>query len=507
MPQVRFTPLDAARPHRGLPWILLTGLLATLVVACGGDGPGGRTGGEDTDDTREVDRDLQNDGSDAVAETAEDTPDESTPDAEVGGDAADEPDQPGVEICDDGVDNDGDGLVDCDDVDDCVCEICNDLIDNDGDGLIDCQDPDCSDDENCPERCQNGVDDDADGDVDCDDSECALTSRCLEDPMPAESYVFGPMGYFHHLQYPPPGVECCFDYDDDPAFDNQLPAILGLIPDYDPQANMTGVVNNGSLAVLLEWRRFPDTFAEGGPVAFNIYRGVPVSPDPIGPDENAWAGGDGVFRVTADSFDSRGPRVRFDHAALGTDGVLTSQPNFLDLTIPIPELDLDLTLTVYAARVEMHLRLVGDDDPHLETVPQTAMGADGPVTVGGGKLGGYVMADDLLAFFNDGAALCGCAEPSASPGPLFDYGERPDPLARYVVSCNWTPLQAGDFGYTCNESDSALCPFLRQMCGFVPLLPFVLDVDANKNGINESVSVGLFFDLTGAALDEDAIEY
>jgi chitinase len=36
-------------------------------------------------------------------------------------------------------------------------------------------------------------------------------------------------------------------------------------------------------------------------------------------------------------------------------------------------------------------------------------------------------------------------------------------------------------GFTCTELDSALCPFLGQMCGLIPFLPLALDVDANKN--------------------------
>jgi hypothetical protein len=479
---------------------LFASCLALLLAACGDNGPG-RSAGADQNALPDAPRDAAgNEQADEPEVGLPDTAPDAAPEATV-----DLPEEPTVELCDDGVDNDGDDLVDCDDVEDCACEVCNDLVDNDGDGLIDCRDPDCSVADTCPERCQNEVDDDADGAVDCDDSECAMTLRCLEDPMPAETYVFRDMGYFHRLQYPPPGVPCCFNFDQDAAPDNQLLAILGLIPEYDPQLNMTGVVNTGEVAVLLEWRDFPESFAGGGAVAFNIYRGVPVSPAPLGPQENAWADGEGVFRVTADSFDSRGPRVRFEAATLRSDGVLTGGPNFLDLTIPIPELDLDLTLTVHQARVEMHLAESAGDDPFLETVPQLVTGTAGPVLVGGGKLGGYVAADDLLAFFNEGAARCGCAEPSATPGLLFDYGERPAPISEYVVGCRWAPLRPGDFGYTCTEDDSAICPFLSQFCGLVPFLPLVLDVDANKNLINESVSVGLFFDLTGASLDADPI--
>jgi len=79
-------------------------------------------------------------------------------------------------------------------------------------------------------------------------------------------------------------------------------------------------------------------------------------------------------------------------------------------------------------------------------------------------------------------------------------------VSAYTASCNWTPLQQGDVGFTCTVADSALCPVLGQICGLISFLPLALDVDANKNHINEAVSVGLFFDLTGASLDDEPIE-
>lgn len=481
--------------------------LLLLVPACGDDEPGSSEGPADAGADLTRDTRVQDTGTGGLDSGPDDTGDEAGVD--TGADLADtspedEDTGPVDEICDNEIDDDEDGDIDCADSD-CadVCEVCNDLVDNDRDGRIDCADPDCSDDDVCPEFCQNGKDDDADEDVDCDDSECASTMRCTEEPMPVETYEFREMGYFYRLQYPPEGVDCCFDYAGDEDPDNQLTSILSLIPDYDPQANMDFVVNQGDVAILLEWRDRPDDIETGGAVNFFIYRGVPTDPAPSpDPLTNVWDDGNGTFQIEPDSFDDRGPRIRFEGNTI-SEGTLVGGPHFLNLTVPIEELGLDLDLTVNQARIEADLIEVTDGDrTYLETVPDTS----GEVTVGGGRLGGYIRADDLFGFLNEGAALCGCAMPAGAEGPLFDYGERPAPTSRYVASCTWDPLGPTDFGYACTDADSPMCSRLSEICLVVGAgLPFFLDVDSNKNQINESLSVGLFFDLTGAKLDTPPI--
>ena len=43
----------------------------------------------------------------------------------------------------------------------------------------------------------------------------------------------------------------------------------------------------------------------------------------------------------------------------------------------------------------------------------------GLVTVGGGRLGGYVRADEIFGFLNEGAARCDCSRPYGTSGPLM----------------------------------------------------------------------------------------
>ena len=38
------------------------------------------------------------------------------------------------------------------------------------------------------------------------------------------------------------------------------------------------------------------------------------------------------------------------------------------------------------------------------------------------------------------------------------------------------------------------------------MIPYLLDVDANKNGIDEAISAGMFFDVAGAHLADPPVE-
>jgi hypothetical protein len=490
---------------------LTIGLACLLLCSCGDEEPGAGGASDATIGTGARDagsRDREHEV--PFEETTEDPVDELDVDQL---DAAAVEEVPSVETdCHNGIDDDRDGRADCRD-DDCIdqCEVCSDLLDNDGDGLIDCSDPDCTDAEGCPEFCANNVDDDANGLIDCADPECVETHRCANEPMPIDTYEFRQdMSYMYFIQFPPSGVDCCFDYDEDDALDNNLLLILSLIPGYDAQESMSIVVNTGDVALLVEWREIPDDLEGGGAADFFLFRGIPISPPPpsfldrpIGPSTNVWRDGDGLFQVTRDSFDDLGPRYRFDENTI-SESHLVGEPRFMSLTIPIAELGLTLSFTLHQARVEMDLTRFtpGVGPEQIRTVGHLETGTGGSVMVGGGRLGGYIRADDLFAFFNAGADACGCAKPFGATGPMIDYGERPIPDNAYVASCNWMPLD----GSSCGFDAGAMCTNLRDICSMVPGLPFLLDVDSNKNGIAESMSTGLYFDLTGATLAETPVE-
>ncbi|MBN1946071.1 MAG: hypothetical protein JW797_10365 [Bradymonadales bacterium] len=498
------------RPGRLGNWAFIL-FLTIVLTGCGDDESSGPGTGDVTDIQGDLpERDLERDqqGGDVQEDPTADQP------AEVE-EVEEEEELPSHETdCGNGIDDDHDGLTDCYDLEDCDCEVCNDLIDNDDNDLIDCADPFCADSPLCPEWCANGLDDDGDGDIDCADSECAPTSRCSEDPTTPDNHPFSDlMGYFYHLQYPPSQVSCCFDYTGDGVADNELMRILTSIPAYDPQLNMSASVNYGDLVLLAEWRDLPEDLGTGGEAAFNIFLGVAIDPppptsltQPIGPETNLWADGDGLFRVTRDSFDDRGPRVRFDASQVGT-GVLTGSTPFMTMVVPIPDLGLDLRLNLRDVKVEIQLqRITGEGDSvEIRTVPQQVMVDDVPVQVGGGKLGGYIRADDIFEFFNAGAHRCSCARPATATGPMISYGEQPAPNLSYTASCNWTPLSPGQSGFSCTAYDSVFCSYLYEICALAPIIPYILDVDANKNSIQESVSAGLFFDLSGAHLADPPV--
>lgn len=491
-----------------------------FLVACGDDDPA-NTGGSERDagveDSSRSRTDDVGSGTEDTADLVEDVAQETVEDVaeEI---AEDIPQEPAVEsICDDNEDNDGDGLRDCADPDcEDQCEICTDLIDNDGDVLIDCDDPDCSRDESCPELCGNGVDDDADFTTDCDDDECNDQPRCYETPTPVNEYEFSDqLGWFYQILYPPSAAPCCdFDDDGEPDLANNLLLVLGVIPDYDEQLNLNAVINDGELAIFVEWTEFPEDLELGGPAEFNLYRAHPTSPaPPFRPSgvmgDNDWADGNGLFKITRDSFDARGPRVRLRDGQV-TDGVFLGGPSTVDVTIPIDELGIDLSTTIYDAWIRMHLTTVDRDigPDEVRTVPQTIDTSGGPVIVPGGEVGGIVRAADVMQLFNEAADECGCATPFGEARPLIDYGERINfGRASFSAACQWTPLSTSDASYSCTLSDSSMCPRMAQLCALVPGLPLFLDIDTNKNEANDAFSVGLYFDVVGANLDIPAVDF
>lgn len=514
------------RPDFCLRFAFVATLLVTALalVGCGDDATTSTDAGDDTaldqaDDSR---RGGDNGGDDAREDTTPDLVDEpdaatdATTDAgdDTEGDAvpdvSDEEVAPPVETeCFDEVDDDEDGDVDCEDSDcDGVCEVCTDLLDNNEDGNIDCDDPLCSDDEACPELCSNEDDDDADGDVDCDDSECAEVPRCTETPVGPDDYEFSEqLSYFNYILYPPPGAPCCFDFTDDETPDNNLLTVLNLLPDYEAQLEMNAVVNAGDLGILIEWTELPEDLEAGGTANFNVFRAHPTAPEPIRvnpptPEDNAWRDGNGTFQVTADSFDALGPRIRFRDAAVA-DGVLTGGPFTLNLTVPIDPLGLSLDVTLYGAQMEAAIQTATyDSGPDgLVTVPDDS----GEVTLPGGRIGGYVLMDDILGFFNEAAIECGCATPFGSEHPLLTYGERATPRG-YAIACNWSPLEPGDSTFSCGIDDSPLCDNLASMCTVLALAPAFLDVDSNRNQIKDALSAGLYFEMVRGQLDDPAVE-
>ncbi|MCA9562583.1 MAG: hypothetical protein KC561_03795 [Myxococcales bacterium] len=416
--------------------------------------------------------------------------------------------------CSNEIDDDGDQLVDCADPD-CGCEVCNDTVDNDGDDLVDCLDPDCSDNEVCPEFCGNSRDDDADNLFDCDDSECSLTPRCAEEPTPYNVYEYSDTwSYLNRLQFPPEGVPCCFDFDGDEQPDNNLGLILPLIPNYSPQAGMDLYVNQGSVTVLLEWIDLPDELPSSDTFGFNVFRGFPVDPEPPfqatpDPDANYWRDGMGTFEILGDSFDGRGPRVRFRGVTAtesdDADALISAGPDELNVTIPIAELGLELDLLLEEAQIELLTNVDTESEPwELSTAPDFYPGEDEDIPLGGGRIGGYVRAQNLVSFFNDAAELCACALPDGAPSPVIESGERQlaNGNVRFEVECAVTPYSPSNQRYTCAQGSNPFCPQLSTLCAVLPLVPSFLDVDTNKNGAGDAISVGLLFEAVGATIQE-----
>ena len=482
-------------------------VLAFFVAGCGDDEPGSSQSDTATADTAGQDvggRDRAPQV-DATEDVVEETVDLDLVEEEV------DP-LPETEIdCTDEIDNDGDEALDCDDSDcDGICEICNDLLDNNADDLIDCGDPWCSDSEYCSELCNNEADDDADGAVDCDDDECAAVARCVEPTTTADTYTFSSqLSYFWQLQFPATASQCCFDFTGDDVNDNALLTLLSVVPDYDGPSQITATVNSGDLGLLIEWLDPPVALDADSIVEFNVFRGNPTAPPWSGvssadPNTNTWRDGEGLFQIARDSFDSRGPGIRFRGGTIGEgSSTVSAGPASFQLTVPIPPLGVDLEATVNNTFIEMDLEIVTRDTGPDEV--KTVQDDSGATTIAGGRLGGYILLDDMMSFFNKSAEACGCSKPSTEAFPLITYGEAISPRAAYVAECIWSPLGTNDFGYSCTDDDSPFCSTLDTLCGVLPGMSFFADVDSNGNGIKDAFSAGLRFDLARAQLDDPAV--
>jgi len=317
-----------------------------------------------------------------------------------------------------------------------------------------------------------------------DDGTCAPPSACMgggcvdpvDDPEAyAEAASSRPSSYWWMAQFPAafdPPEDCCFDLTGDGTPDNAFGAILGLfesMPDVtgDPQELLDGAIEDGTWMRVVDWLELPGGGADG-PVRFSVFEAASTQPFA------ERAAGSGVFQLLPSSFGDYGALDQFNWGHV-TGGVVHAGPSSVGLPV-----------TVVRAMVEVP---VSEQSDGVHSVDETRPG-DTPELVGGGRLGGVIPGETLLALLDDRLGACTCA---GFEGLEF-YPDTEE--GTFVTGCT------GDIDPTgCGSEDEPYCAIISTICSALPILPLTFDLDLDGDGINESLSIGMRFAWTGAAVD------
>lgn len=398
--------------------------------------------------------------------------------------------------CSDQVDNDGDGDTDCFDGDCsadpyCASEAnCIDQFDNDADGLTDCQDDDCANNPTClaDEICDNAMDDDNDGLTDCFDEECtdfpACTGPCNNDSIcdSGEECTWcadccGPcaLNEGDNTDYIVSAVvipeddiaarSIGVDLDDDGSIDNKLGQIISVLPfdpNYGPNEILTEMILDGYLIVIL--RLVVSAWPTDEHVAAQILGGD-ADPTHDATEDNLSGSG----HVLIDDETNRNLYLCGDLL----DNFLTAGPG----TIQVP-------LWLYGNIVFL-------------PVDRARMVSDASMTVNGFSelmVGGGLTQDTLNNHLIPGIVDALNDEVIARPtGAAADYV-----LTSIDAGCDTTPEgcasvvngQGECAAWTGDPNDPPLTA-TEIRCNLVLSSALTPDVDADHDGINELVSLGI----------------
>jgi hypothetical protein len=404
-----------------------------------------------------------------------------------------------------------------------------------------------------PENCANGRDDDRDGDTDCDDvdcvgvlacdvvscGDCPAGTQCVDErgclALPVTTASYSPSSQWAYVAasyvgQPPLGDSeiteddvrdgvsqgvCCFDIDGDGFVDNAFGgwietagSIIG-----DNRDVVTEAILAGELVGLVEFR---DGFTASGSASIHFFSGTNDVDGNGAVDQSAATrlDGEGEFLVLPGSFGSRGSTAQINrgtwNSVLGLfvgDGeipflmpatalVLGSSP--ADLFIPNGD---ESELSLFRRSPELRgVRVEADLRFNLPTLTINEFSSELDINLGGLRIGGYVLLDDIFAQLADQVSSCDCAEgTSTGEPPVLEYGEgvgtRPD---RYGFRCNNTSFSASG----CGTVDD-FCQNLNLICSTgVSLLSSLSlgDIDSNGSGINDAMSFGTYLSLVPAEI-------
>lgn len=372
----------------------------------------------------------------------------------------------------------------------------------------------------------------------CTDTQICRGGICVDEITSADDYIgeaaARDSSYWWSLQFPSEFEDiddssCCFDYTNDGNPDNQLGFILSIIGpflsegggDTSLQPMIDTAFEDGEIVILSDYIEFDGT---DGETDFAVLVGDLEKDADGNPVESfaTRAAGDGNYTVQDMSLDEYGPQVRFGLATID-DGLLTTELSVFNLTIAIEQLGDDpISLSLEAAKIEAEVAL---ETNGVHTVDREQAG-EVPF-MGGGKLGGVVVLEEFLGIFENLAAECECLTEGED---LFVYA--------YDFSGGSLQLECnGNSGASsCSDAEPGVCGFLGTLCGITSIISGVPDVDLyaceevvasggteqyrcgsdggtfvddpdvlnacecvyGADGIADSISIGMYFAMTGA---------
>ncbi len=314
------------------------------------------------------------------------------------------------------------------------------------------------------------------------------------------------------------GGVCCFDIDGDGAVDNGAAAFNEAVfaLSGDTGELVMAAIMDEDLSLLVEYR---SVFTESGQASLHFFSGTnDLDHDGVADqDYDTRAEGSGSFWILPESFGPRGsraqlnrgtwarPRGRFD--GLGESPFLMPaagmvfglNPGSLFSAIGFGSLGTNLS----AAAEVQGLRIEADFDvgqPN-RTENENLVIDDEELTVGGLRIGGYVLLDDVLPHLAVTVESCTCAigdTTGAPPSLIYGEGANPRRPTRYGVICNDTT-----FDISACESGETICDRIGLICStgvqILTTLPLG-DLDTNGNGINDAMSFGSYLTLVPATI-------
>ncbi len=328
-----------------------------------------------------------------------------------------------------------------------------------------------------------------DTETDCTtDGKVCSNGACVDGGDPSAYTFSGQASFVSGMRIPSPDTDpCCFDYTDDGAPDNALGTLLdslsGLLGDSDVNGMIQSSIEDGTIAILLEYVGLDDATSDDS-LTMNGFYGAYASLDANGnPDYATALTGEGHFTADASSFieGTAVPLISFAGAKIEA-GVLQAGPSLFTLNFPL--MGMVLSASVSGTQVEA-------------TVTANANGKGLDFT--DAKLGGYVKGEDLASAVNAIANGCDCLGLTTDLITFNPLATEPklacDPAAQADVDAN-----------TCTDADGSICTGLAGYVGTgglvcTGLFLLAMDVDSDGNGKADSISVGVRLDGVAATID------
>jgi hypothetical protein len=275
---------------------------------------------------------------------------------------------------------------------------------------------------------------------------------------------------------------CCFDFNDDGTVDNKLGDLLSnslVTGFFSVNTTLQEQISEGGLVLLLETKNVTDV-ASSSNVAINGFYGADADADLT---NNAT--GMGSFVVSPSSFapNTASPVIAFTGASIAS-STLNAGPSIFRLSIPLLGASLDLAIN--GTRFE-------------SPVSAGPAGADKGLSMGGedgAKLGGYVAMRDLAAAFNayfNAECTCVTKKDTSKAYVEVNTGATAESLN---INIKDGAACTGEDEDTCKSAGDALGSFGAILGGL--LSP---DIDANEDGVKESLSIGVRLKATSAMVD------